>query len=48
MTKVRPKLLNGTELSGENMAQLALTYIQAINDKAIPNIESAWTYLCKN
>ena len=45
--RARPKIVNGAELSGDNVVELAKTYIAAINDKGVPNIESAWTYLCK-
>ena len=27
---------------------LALSYVDAINKGAVPNIESAWSYICKN
>ena len=27
---------------------LARSYLSAINDGAVPNIEDAWGYLCKN
>jgi hypothetical protein len=30
------------------LATLAETYVRAINNGAVPNIESAWTYLCKS
>ena len=30
------------------LATMADTYVRAINNGAVPNIESAWTYLCKS
>ena len=27
---------------------LIKTYVQSINDGAVPNIENAWSYICKN
>ncbi len=30
------------------LAGLAKTYTKTINEGAIPNIEDAWTYICKN
>jgi len=36
------------KLNGEMVFNLALSYVEAINKGAVPNIESAWSYLCKN
>jgi Guanylate-binding protein, C-terminal domain len=30
------------------LAGMMQNYIQAINNGAVPNIESAWTYICKD
>lgn len=30
------------------LANLAESYVTAINNGAVPNIETAWTYICKN
>jgi len=27
---------------------LIQNYVKAINDGAVPNIENAWSYICKN
>lgn len=48
INKIKPKTLNGRKLSGAMLATLADTYVRAINNGAVPNIESAWTYLCKS
>ena len=46
--RIKPKQLNGKKLSGAMMATLAESYVTAINEGAVPNIESAWSYICKN
>ena len=28
------------------LSGLLISYVQAINEGAVPNIESAWTYVC--
>jgi len=43
---MRPKTLHGNELSGVMLAGIAQSYVDAINEGAIPNIENAWTYIC--
>jgi hypothetical protein len=45
--KVKPKTLNGKLLNGSMIIEITKAYIQAINSGSVPNIESAWTYLCK-
>ena len=42
------KMLNGKLITGEMMSGLLRNYISAINEGAVPNIENAWTYVCKN
>lgn len=42
------KMLNGKMITGEMMAGLLRNYVSAINEGAVPNIENAWTYICKN
>ena len=39
--KMRPKLMNGKTLSGENFCGLIICYNDAINNCSIPNIESS-------
>lgn len=45
---VKPKTLNGKQLSPEMFLTLAESYVAAINQGAVPNIENAWTYICQN
>eukprot|EP01022_Parablepharisma_sp_SALTPOND_P029008 TRINITY_DN722_c0_g1_i1.p1 TRINITY_DN722_c0_g1~~TRINITY_DN722_c0_g1_i1.p1 ORF type:complete len:1467 (-),score=323.46 TRINITY_DN722_c0_g1_i1:3360-7760(-) len=45
---MKPKTLNGKLLNGEMLLNLAENYVAAINKGAVPNIENAWTYICKN
>lgn len=39
----RPKEVRGTFCSGEMLARLSEEYCNAINNSAVPNIQSAWT-----
>lgn len=41
-------MINGKKLNGEMLYNLSLSYVDAINKGAIPNIETAWSYICKN
>ena len=34
-------------ISGAMLSGLIRNYVHAINQGAVPNIESAWTYICK-
>lgn len=45
---MRFKVMNGRKLTGPMLCKLAEVYISAINDGAVPNIECAWTYICRN
>jgi len=45
---MKPKMLNGKILNGEMLLNLAESYVTAINKGAVPNIENAWTYICKS
>ena len=47
LTRCKPKTLNGKELSGEMFLGLSRSYLAAINQGAVPNIENAWHYLCR-
>ena len=40
--------MNGKKLNGEMLFNLCYTYVDAINKGAVPNIETAWSYICKN
>ena len=48
INRVKPKTLNGKKLNGSMLANLAESYVVAINKGAVPNIETAWTYICKS
>jgi len=48
LNKMKVKMLNGKELNGEMLCNLAKTYVEALNKGVVPNIERAWTYICKN
>jgi hypothetical protein len=48
MQRVRPKKINGKNLSGPMFWNLLTSYVEAINKGAIPSIESSWAYICKN
>ena len=47
LNRIKPKQLNGKNLTGSMLATLAENYTKAINGGAVPNIESAWTYICQ-
>jgi len=47
LNRVKPKQLNGKNLTGAMLATLSDNYIRAINGGAVPNIENAWSYICK-
>ena len=40
--------MNGKFLDGEMLLGLCKSYERAINDGEVPNVNSAWSYLCKN
>ncbi len=46
--KVKPKTLKGQVLSGEMFVNMISSYVKAINDGAVPVIENAWSFMCKN
>ena len=45
--KVKPKQVKGKSVNGEMLLSLAEAYVEAINTGNLPNIESAWSYVCK-
>ena len=45
---MKPKMLNNKLLNGEMFVSLIKSYLAAINNGAVPNIENAWNYLCKD
>ena len=48
INRIKPKMMHDRKLNGEMLYNLALSYVEAINRGAVPNIESAWSYICKN
>lgn len=48
LNRMKPKMLNGKVLTGEMLFGVIQSYVNAINKGAVPNIESAWSYICKN
>ena len=45
---MKPKMINNKPLNGEMFSSLIRSYTLAINNGAVPNIENAWNYLCKD
>jgi hypothetical protein len=48
INRVKPKTLNGKKLTGQMLATLAESYVVSINNGVVPNIENAWSYICKS
>lgn len=48
INRIKPKMMHGKKLNGIMLYNLALSYVDAINKGVVPNIESAWSYICKN
>jgi hypothetical protein len=46
MTKIKVKVINGHQMNGPMIVELANSYILALNQGQVPNIESAWTNVC--
>jgi hypothetical protein len=46
--RVKPKMLSNTIITGESLLDLAIAYVNAINNGGVPCIESAWTSVCKS
>ena len=45
---MRAKEVNGKAITGPILLNLAMKYVEAFNTGSVPNIETAWTYICKN
>lgn len=45
--KMKPKQINGRTLTGEMYAELVGSYVESVNNGSVPNIESSWTYVCR-
>lgn len=48
LERTKIKTLNGKALDGAMLGQLLTSYVESINTGAVPNIENAWTYICRN
>ena len=48
LNRIKIKEINKKPLNGEMFAALIVNYTKAINEGAVPNIENAWSYICKN
>ena len=48
LTTNKIKKINDKEINGEMLSGLIVSYINAINNGAVPNIENAWNYICIN
>lgn len=48
INRIKPKTMNNRSLNGAMYGELVKSYIQAINEGAVPNIENAWSYVCRN
>ena len=48
LNSINPKKLNGQELSGEMFINLLGSYVDMINEGAVPIIQTAWTYMRQN
>ncbi len=45
---MKPKSIHGILLDGIMLAELFNSYVKAINDGAVPNIENSWNNVCMN
>ena len=48
LNSINPKKLNGQELSGEMFINLLHSYVDMINEGAVPIIQTAWVYMRQN
>jgi 3D (Asp-Asp-Asp) domain-containing protein len=48
LANCKPKTMNGKNLSGDMYMSLVRNFISSINTGAVPNIENAWSYVCKD
>lgn len=48
INRIKPKMMNGKRINGQMFYGLVQSYVSAINAGAVPNIENAWNYICKN
>jgi hypothetical protein len=48
LNRIKPKKINGRTLNGTMLWNLMTSYVESINQGAIPSIESSWVYICRN
>lgn len=41
-------MMNGKRINGRMLAGLVQSYVNSINSGVVPNIQSAWEYICQN
>jgi len=47
MSGIKPKCLQNKALTGNMYLSMMNSYVSAINEGAVPNIENAWNYMCE-
>jgi hypothetical protein len=47
LNRIKPKVFKGKQLDGPMYLCLLSSYVNAINNGAVPNIENAWNYMCQ-
>lgn len=45
--KITVKKFNGTPMDGSTWIGLLKQYTQAFNEDRVPNVESSWSYICR-
>lgn len=46
MGRLQPKRINNNIVDGDTYFKIMKTYVDAINNGAVPNIQTAWEYIC--
>lgn len=46
--KIKPKTVMGRNINGDMLIEMCEAYINSVNTGSSPNIENAWTYVCKS
>lgn len=44
---IKVKTLQNQKLNGDMYCSMLSSYVLAINEGAVPNIENAWNYMCE-
>lgn len=47
ISSIKAKTLQNQKLNGALYCSMMNSYVAAINDGAVPNIENAWNYMCE-